>query len=193
MSSTSIRNTTGQSKQSSLINNADDQAIDECSLMLNAADATSLSPVPSIGTSPHGKHSNSGTHTSSTPAKPTDPSGDQSVEEICDELLQGLCEEDLSYSTATLTSSYNNSSCLKLDQLMDDALFEMHDSNKGDEQPFSSYPVNTFYELPIQVLDYLKEYRGITKLYGQYMYIAHGQLDIFKHRLAGQVSVSTKC
>lgn len=92
----------------------------------------------------------------------------QSVEEICDELLQGLCEGDLSYS-ATLTSSHNHSNTSnnsKLDKMMDDALFDLYDDKEEEQRPSFNYPVSTFYGLPMQVLDYLKEFRGITKLYG---------------------------
>ena len=94
-------------------------------------------------------------------------------DEMYEELLQGLCEEDLSVSCnhSAMSLSINNT---KLDSLLDEALFaDVSDSlNEQDMDNKTSnkciYPLESFYGLPLKVLDCLKEYRGISKLYGMY-------------------------
>ncbi len=101
-----------------------------------------------------------------------------------DDLLQGLCEEDLSISIIhNQSNSFNqhdSSTTSRLDSLLEDALFNISDEEMNIEQKNSTsinvvsadhvscYPPDTFYGLPVTVLDCLKEHRGISKLYGMY-------------------------
>ena len=111
----------------------------------------------------------------STPNKPK--AFEQNNESLYEELLQGLCEEDLSvsYNHSSLNISHrDNTTHGKLDSLLDDALFDVSISEQ-DTNPTTdlkhtcsgySYPVESFYGLPLKVLDCLKEFRRISKLYG---------------------------
>ena len=119
----------------------------------------------------------SGSIHSSTPTKtPLDAYN----EDICEDLLQGLCEEDLSISYCN-QSGLNHHDDIKLDGLLENALFDtseisLQDTSKDDgsstrllsDPPDSSYPPDSFYGLPLRVLDCFKEYRGILKLYGMF-------------------------
>ena len=104
---------------------------------------------------------------------------EQNNEPLYEELLQGLCEEDLSVScnhSSLNISHYDNTTNGRLDSLLDDALFDIseiiseRDMNPTTELKHSAcpYPVESFYGLPLKVLDCLKEYRRISKLYGMH-------------------------
>ena len=111
-------------------------------------------------------------------------------EDLYDDLLQGLCEEDLSISYMASHQSFHGQDCAlnsKLDSFSSnegqsisqrerEVDKRMNSSESASIEEMAGYPQNltfsylsnTFYGLPMKVLQCFEEYRGISKLYGQF-------------------------